>query len=75
MRQVTDIEVLSLTNALQAETYALAIAKASIIAISDEQLKNLAQAGIISTEARIAGMQQFIQENQIGSVNSQTQMK
>ena len=73
MRQVTDSEILSLTKMLEAETYSLAIARTSIMAISDEQLKSLAQSGINTTEARITGLQQFIMENQIASVNSQTQ--
>ena len=73
MRQVTDSEILSLTKMLEAETYSLAIAKASLLAISQEQLKTLAQSGITSAEARITGLQQFIGENQIVSVNSQTQ--
>ena len=68
MRKVTDSEILSLTNMLAAETYSLAIAKASIIAISDEQLKVLAQSGISAAEARVTGIQQFITENQIVSV-------
>lgn len=75
MRQVTDSEILSLTKMLEAETYSLAIAKASIMAISDEQLKSLAQSGINTAEARITGLQQFISENQITALNSQPQLK
>lgn len=75
MRQVTDVEILSLTKMLEAETYSLAVARASIMAISDEQLKGLAQTGINTTEARISGLQQFIAENQIVSVDSQRQMQ
>ena len=71
--QVTDSEVLSLTSALEGETYSLVIARASIMAISDEQLKSLAQSGINATEARITGLQHFISENQIASTNSKTQ--
>ena len=71
--QVTDSEVLSLTKALEGETYSLAIARAGLIAISDEQLKSLVQSGISTAEARINGLQQFIKENQIASLNSQTQ--
>ena len=73
MRQLTDLEILSLTKMLEAETYSLAMARTSIMAISDEQLKTLAQSGIVTTEARIAGLQQFIVENQIACVNLQTQ--
>jgi len=73
VRQVTDSEILSLTKMLEAETHSLAIARTSIMAITDEQLKTLAQSGIATTEARINGLQQFITENQITNVNSQTQ--
>jgi len=72
VRKVNDSEILSLTKMLEAETYSLAIARASIMAISDEQLKSLAQSGINTAEARITGLQQFITENQIASVSSQT---
>jgi uncharacterized protein (DUF305 family) len=65
MRKVTDAEVLALTKMLESETYSLALARASLVAISDEQLKSLAQSGINATEARISGLQQFITENKI----------
>jgi hypothetical protein len=71
--QVTDSEILSLTKALEGETYSLAIARASMMAIADEQLKNLVQSGINTAEARITGLQKFISENQISSPCSQTQ--
>lgn len=71
--QVTDSEVLSLNTALEGETYSLVIARASIMAISDEQLRSLAQSGINATVARINGLQNFISENQIASMNSNTQ--
>lgn len=68
MRDLTPGEVLSLGTLLQMETNALAVAKASITAMSDEQLKNLAQAGITATESRIMGLQQFIAENKIAPI-------
>ncbi|MDF2573006.1 MAG: hypothetical protein K0R55_4610, partial [Sporomusa sp.] len=53
MRQVSDVEVLALSKLLEMENNSLAIAKTSIMAISDEQLKSLAQTGIQTTESRI----------------------
>lgn len=68
MRQLTAAEVLSLTKLLEMETNALTVAKTSLMAISDEQLKSLAQTGISTAEARIMGIQQFIAENNVVSM-------
>ncbi|MCX7747554.1 MAG: hypothetical protein N2645_11820 [Clostridia bacterium] len=65
MRQLTSGEVLSLSKLLQMETNGLAVAKASINMITDDQLKNLAQSGLTAAEGRIKGLQQFINENNI----------
>lgn len=77
MRQLTAAEVLSLTKLLEMESNALIVAQASLMAISDEQFKTMTQAGITATQARIAGLQQFIVENKITTVGtsleSQTQ--
>ncbi|MEL7633006.1 MULTISPECIES: hypothetical protein [Sporomusa] len=65
MRQLTPVEVLSLAKLLEMETNALTVAQASLMAISDEQLKTMTQAGIAATQARVAGLQQFVVENKI----------
>ena len=65
MRQLTHIETLSITKALEMETNALAVSQASMMGVGDEQLQKLIQTGIDSTKARIMGLQQFIAENQI----------
>jgi hypothetical protein len=65
LRKLTPGEILSLTTLLQMETNALAVAKAGVMAITDEQLKNLTQSGITATNARIMGLQQFISENHL----------
>jgi hypothetical protein len=49
------------------EANGLSVAKASHHAINDEELKRIAQAGIMSSEARIKSFQQFINENGIVS--------
>lgn len=78
MRQLNVAEVLSLSKLLEMETNALTVAKTGIIAISDDQLKTLAQSGINAAEARIMGLQQFIHENNLmamgqAQTNSQQQ--
>lgn len=70
MRQLTPVEVLSLAKLLEMETNGLKVAQTSLMAISDEQLKTMTQAGIAATQARVAGLQQFITENDIVSVGS-----
>lgn len=67
MKDISEIEVLTLAKLLEMENNSLAIAKTSIMAISDEQLKSLAQTGIQTTEARIAGLQKFVSENILSS--------
>ncbi|HEY8464374.1 MAG TPA: hypothetical protein VIM29_10210 [Bacillota bacterium] len=68
MRQLTSGEKLTLSNLLQAETNSLAMARAGINAITDEQLKTLAQSGLTAAEARIAGLQEFISENNLTTI-------
>lgn len=65
MRHLTDAELLSFSKLLEMESNSLTVAKASLLAISDAQLKNLAQSGITTSEARIMGLQQFIVENNL----------
>ncbi len=65
MRQLTPVEVLSLAKLIEMETNALTVAQASLMAISDEHLKTMTQAGIAATQARVAGLQQFVVENKI----------
>lgn len=70
MRQLTAVEVLSLTKLLEMESNALTVAQASSMAVSDEQLKTLTQSGIAATQARIAGLQQFVAENKVTAVGA-----
>lgn len=72
MRKLSEAELLSLTGMLKMETEGLAVAKATQMLIEDEELRKSAEAGIMAAEARIKGMQQFINENQVlgtGEVN------
>ncbi len=70
MRQLTAVEVLSLAKLLEMESNALTVAQASLMAISDEQLKTMTQSGIAATQARIAGLQQFVAENKVTAVGA-----
>lgn len=67
MRQLTTNEILSLNKLLKMETNTLAVAKASVNVIADEQLRQLSLTGIETTEARIMGLQQFVSENNINT--------
>ncbi|MCX7921403.1 MAG: hypothetical protein N3B21_05185 [Clostridia bacterium] len=73
MRQLTATEIISLSKLLQMETNGLAVAKAGVNIVNDEQLKALTQSGIIATEARIRGLQQFISENNIVTTTGEVQ--
>ena len=65
MRQLSASEILSINNLILMETTGLAMARAGINVIGDEQLKTQAKSGIVAGEARIKGLQQFISENNI----------
>lgn len=65
MRKLSEAELLTLTGMLKMETEGLVVAKATHMLIEDNDLKKSAEAGIMATEARIKGMQQFINENQV----------
>lgn len=65
MRKLTEAELLSLTGLLKMEHDGLTISKAMQSLIVDEDLKRQSEAGILATEGRIKGIQQFINENQI----------
>lgn len=65
MRKLTESELLSLTGLLKMESDGLTISKTMQSLIIDDDLKRQAEAGILATEGRIKGIQQFINENQI----------
>ncbi len=65
MRQLPASEILSISNLILMENTGLAMAKAGINIIKDEELKAQAQAGIMAGEMRIKGLQQFIIENNV----------
>lgn len=64
MRSLAPNEVLSLSLLLEMETNGLSTAKVAHHALNDEELKNIAQTGIMATEARIKSLQQFVNENE-----------
>lgn len=65
MRKLSEAEVLSLTVLLKMEKDGLAVSKAMETIITDEELKKQAEAGVLATEGRIKGIQQFINENAV----------
>jgi hypothetical protein len=68
MRNLSPNEILTLSKMLQMETNGLAIAKAGINIVNDEQLKTLTKSGIAAAEGRIRTIQQFANENNISTV-------
>lgn len=65
MRKLSESELLSLRELLQAETNVLIKKKMTTPMVNDEDLKRLTEASVMSCEARIKGIQQFINENGI----------
>lgn len=65
MRKLSGSEILSMATILDMEKNGLIIAKAMQELISDEELKKQAEAGVLATEQRVKGLQQFINENKI----------
>jgi len=67
--EITPSEALVLSKMLQMETTSLAMAKAGINLIGDDDLKDLAKSGIQAAEARIKGLQQFVTNNDISVIS------
>ncbi|MGB4018732.1 MAG: hypothetical protein ACOXZ6_02820 [Syntrophomonadaceae bacterium] len=67
MKNLAQNEILALTALISMETQGLALAKASINAVEDEQLRTMTETAIMSAEARIQGMQQLIHDKNINS--------
>lgn len=65
MKNLAQNEILALSALISMETQGLALAKASISAMGDEKLRDMTEAGIMSAEARIQGMQQLIHDKNI----------
>jgi hypothetical protein len=65
LRNLSDAEMLSLTELLQMETNALTKVKAARALASDQELQRIIEATILAAEGRIKGIQQFINENEI----------
>lgn len=63
MRNLAQNEILALSALMSMESYGLAVAKASINAMSDDQLRSMSESAIMASEARIRSMQQIIHDN------------
>lgn len=68
MRDLTPAEMLSIREFLTMETTNLASMKMMNSLIKDEKLKAACEGGIEAAEGRVKGLQQFIQENGIMSI-------
>lgn len=65
MRKLTEGELLSLTGLLKMETDGLTVTRAVQSLITDDDLRRQAEAGVLATESRVKGIQQFISENKV----------
>lgn len=65
MRALSEVEKISLAVVLKMESDGVIMQRAINTLISDEDLKRQSEAGILATEGRIKGMQQFITENNV----------
>lgn len=68
MRQLTPAEILLLRALLQMEVTGVMTGQAMDQFVKDAELKNLSEAGIMASKARIGEIQRFIKENNIVSV-------
>ena len=65
MKQLSEVEILSLTAILKAESDGLKMQRALNTVITDEDLKRQSEASILAAVGRINGLIQFINENNI----------
>ena len=65
MKQLSQVEILSLTAILKAERDGLKMQRALNTVITDEDLKRQSESSILAAEGRINGLIQFINENNI----------
>ncbi len=65
MKQLSQVEILSLTAILKAESDGLKMQRALNTIITDEDLKRQSESSILAAEGRINGLIQFINENNI----------
>ena len=65
MKQLSHVEILSLTAILKAESDGLKMQRALNTVITDEDLKRQSESSILAAEGRINGLIQFINENNI----------
>ena len=65
MKQLSQVEILSLTAILKAESDGLKMQRALNTVITDEDLKRQSESSILAAEGRINGLIRFINENNI----------
>lgn len=65
VRKLSEAELLMLSDMLKMESEGLITARATNMLIEDSDLKKSEEAGMMTAEARIEGMRQFIMENHV----------
>ena len=65
MKQLSQVEILSLTAILKAESDGLKMQRAINTLITDDDLKRQSEASILAAEGRINDLIKFINENNI----------
>ena len=75
MRKLTEGEILSLTGLLKMEQDGLTVTRAIQSLITDDDLRRQTEAGILATESRIKGIQQFVNENQVTTTGGFQQLR
>ena len=65
MKQLSQVEILSLTAILKAASDGLKMQRALNTVITDEDIKRQSESNILAAEGRINGLIQFINENNI----------
>lgn len=65
MRKLSESEKLNLSKMLQMETNTVTKTKMIVSAINDDELRRATETSILAGEARIKGIQQFINENNV----------
>ena len=68
MRDLSEAEVLSLTDLLKLEQDGLTVAKALQSLIKNDELKKTGEANILAAEGRIKGIRQFVIENKVADI-------
>lgn len=65
MRHLSEVEMINLNKMLMMETNVVTKARMMISFINDDEMRRATETSILASEARIKGIQQFINENNV----------